>query len=323
MDLYKVLNINNKNVSQDEIEKAYKHLIRKYHPSLNPGDKLAEEKYKNIRLAFEVLSNPELRKKYDNNENLKLEIPLDEDFSTSKDDFVNISNINVSDTNESISKINNDINHYIDVDFYEAFFGTHKELQIEIPKKCLYCLNPNTNEIEIDKKDNCKICKGMGYFKSVEKIKFYIPPGVDNGYLIKICKNNENNWLCNVNIFIRFIPNEFFERKGKNIYIEIPITIIEAILGGIIDIPTPEGIYEMRIPEGTDTGSVFKIAGKGFSQLKKNTRGDLYVKVKIITPKNVDEQGKNLLLKFSQMFPYDPREKIRNISSNKVKQSSI
>jgi molecular chaperone DnaJ len=160
-------------------------------------------------------------------------------------------------------------------------------------------------------RDPCPVCGGKGTTFGTERIAVKIPPGVDTGSRIRVQGKGE----AGVNggppgdlyIITRVRPHPVLERKGDNLYLEVPITIAEAGLGARIDVPTVDGRTTMRVPPETSSGQVFRLRGKGVPHLKGGGQGDQFVTVKIVAPKNLDTRSQELLREFARLNPDDPR----------------
>jgi len=157
----------------------------------------------------------------------------------------------------------------------------------------------------------CPSCGGHGNVPTTKHISIKIPAGVDTGSKIRIPGKGQPGEAGmppgDLYIITQIETHHLFERKGNNLYIEIPITIVEAALGTRIEIPTPEGKSSLKIPEGADSGKTFRLRGKGFPSLHSAGRGDLYVKIRVTTPKNLSKNDRDLLKQFAELHPEDPR----------------
>lgn len=151
-------------------------------------------------------------------------------------------------------------------------------------------------------KKDCAACKGLGKIKKIKKIKITVPPGVDNRTKLRIPNEGEpgepGSRPGDLYIITYITPHKIFERKGDDIWLEINIPFATAVLGGEISIPTLDQKIELKIPEGTQSHSIFKIKNKGIPNLNGYGNGDLLVKVKIITPKKITKKQKQLLKEF-------------------------
>ncbi|MCI4626111.1 MAG: molecular chaperone DnaJ [Candidatus Magnetoovum sp. WYHC-5] len=158
----------------------------------------------------------------------------------------------------------------------------------------------------------CKTCHGSGTHVETEKIKVKIPQGVDTGSKVKLkgkgSKGKGGGNAGDIIIEIEVIPHSFFKRKGADIYVDIPVTFVEAVLGAKIEIPTLDGVSMMTLPETTQTGKMFKLKGKGMPKPKVDERGDLYAEVKIVVPESLTADDKEAIAKLSTLYPSNPRK---------------
>jgi molecular chaperone DnaJ len=158
----------------------------------------------------------------------------------------------------------------------------------------------------------CPVCSGKGTVPKSETVKVRIQAGVDTGTRVKVAGKGEagakGGQAGDLYIVTNVSPHKIFTRKGDNIYCTIPITLPEAALGAKIEVPTVSGKAQLRIPPGTQSGQLFRLREKGAPSLRTtNTRGDQYVEVKIVLPKIIDEDSKNLLREFAKRNPANPR----------------
>ena len=146
---------------------------------------------------------------------------------------------------------------------------------------------------------------------TTERISVKIPPGVDTGSKIRVAGKGEagRNGAPAGDLYIltKVRPHPLYERKGDNLYIDVPTTVTEAALGASIEVQTLDGPVMMKIPPGTQSGQTFRLSGKGMPHLKGEGRGDEFVVVKIALPRNLDERSKQLLRDFERLNPYNPR----------------
>ena len=152
----------------------------------------------------------------------------------------------------------------------------------------------------------CKVCKGNGSTVATENIKVKIPPGADNGSRVRLkgmggagVKGGPSGDLY-IKLTVR--PHPVFKRDGDNIYAEVPVTVVEAIAGGKIKVPTLDGQVTMTLPPGTDSGKKFRLKGKGIPNKRKGIKGDQYAVIKIIVPKNVNDKTKEALQEIEKAY---------------------
>jgi len=150
----------------------------------------------------------------------------------------------------------------------------------------------------------CKECKGQGRVRKYRKIKVKIPGGVDNGSRLRISREGEAGTRGgppgDLYVYIHVKPHEIFERHGQDIICEIPISFVQAALGAEMQVPTLDGKVALKIPEGTQSGTSFRLRGHGIPHLRGSGRGDQHVRVKVITPKKLNDRQKELLAEFAK-----------------------
>ena len=323
-DYYEILEIE-KTGDKELIKKAYRKMALKYHPDRNPGDKAAEEKFKQINEAYEVLSDDSKREIYDRygKDGLKnggYSGFSGADFSDLFGDFFGGFSTGSSRgrTQKKAAK-GSDIVYSIKVPFADAVKGSTYDLNIKHDAECPTCHGTGlkndggffaspcsacggTGEKIID---TCKDCHGRGYVNVSEKIKIKIPAGVDNDSKIRIAgKGNSagsNSPAGDLYIKTNIIDSPVYERQGNDLYINMDIDIFEAALGTKLTVPTPYGAVNLNIPVGVKSGQKLRIKGKGMPVLKKDTYGDLYIVINIKAPANLSEEAKELLISVQKM----------------------
>jgi molecular chaperone DnaJ len=157
----------------------------------------------------------------------------------------------------------------------------------------------------------CPRCHGRGVMPTTERINVKIPPGVETGSKIRVAGKGEagRNGGAPGDLYIltKVRAHPLYERKGDNLYVDVPITVTEAALGASIEVQTLDGPVMMKIPPGTQSGQTFRLSSKGMPHLKGEGRGDQFVGVKIVLPRSLDEHSKQLLRDFERLNPYNPR----------------
>ena len=353
-DYYEVLGVS-KNASEDEIKRAYKKLARKYHPDMNPGDKEAEEKFKEVNEANEVLSNPEKKAKYDQFGFAGVDPSYGG--SAGAGGFGGFDMGDLGDLfgsffgggfgggrsqRRNAPQRGESIRQTVILSFEEAAFGCEKEISVNRIESCDECGGtgaakgtsaetcpncrgtgsvtqtqrtplgvfqtqtacPNCRGTGKIIKKPCAKCGGAGRVRKTRKFKVNIPAGIDEGQSIQ--QRGQGNAGVNggpagdlfVTVSIR--PHPIFTREGQDVYVEIPISFAQAALGDTLQVPTIDGRVEYKVPEGTQTGTVFRMKGKGIQNVSGRGRGDQYVRVNIEVPKNLSEKQKKLLREFEE-----------------------
>lgn len=354
-DYYEVLGVS-RGASEDEIKKAYKKMARKYHPDLNPGDKTAEEKFKEVNGAYEVLSDADKKARYDQYGHAG----VDPNFGAGgfgggfdgSFDFGDLGDIFGSffgggfgggrRTNPNAPQRGESIRMSIAISFEEAAFGCEKAVTVERYETCDTChgngcapgTSPEvcpdchgTGTVQVRRQtpmgvfatsspcpkcggkgriihQPCKDCRGSGMVRKKKTIQASIPAGIDNGQTISIRgqgnagKNGGPAGDLLITITVR--PHELFRREGTSVLCEAPITFTQAVLGAELEIPTIDGKVKYTLPEGTQSGTTFRLKGKGIPSINGRGRGDQYVTVYIETPKNLNKEQKEALKKFAE-----------------------
>ena len=371
-DYYEVLGIQ-KGASEDEIKKAYKKLARKYHPDMNPGDKEAEERFKEVNEANEVLSDPEKKARYDQFGFAG----VDPNYGAGAGggaygggfDFGDLGDIFGSffgggfgggqRRNPNAPQRGESIRASVSVSFTEAAFGCEKSVTLERSEQCPTCkgngcapgttpeICPDchgTGTVQTRRQtpmgvfasngpcrkcggtgrlihQPCPDCRGTGAVRKRKTIKVNIPAGIDHGQTISL--RGQGNAGRNggpagdLLITVMVQPHELFRRDGVDVFCEAPITFAQAVLGAELEIPTIDGKVKYSIPEGTQTGTVFRLKGKGIPVLNGRGRGDQYVTVTIETPRNLNKEQKEALRRFSETLGESNYEKRKSFFKKK------
>ncbi len=332
-DYYNILGIN-KTASADEIKKRFRKLALKYHPDRNPGDAVAEAKFKEISEAYEVLSDPDKRSKYDrfgqywqqagatggytpNTGTGFGDVNSNMDFSQygNFEEFINellgrFSTPGSSNTNTSYSyqtsNHKNTKTSYSHVNNFSDFasnFGTQT--------------SPQTSEASISL-SFAEAFKGTTKRLRIgsEIVEVNIPAGVKPGSRIRLRGkgqyNSYNRQRGDLYLDVELIPHFFFSFEGDNLVCEVPITPDEMVLGTSIDVPTPDGTVSVKIPAGIRSGQSLRLRGKGWS-LPKGGRGDQLVKIAIAPPQQLGIREKQLYEQIQAIRSENPRNHLKQI----------
>lgn len=296
-DPYKILGVN-KDASQDEIQKAFRRLAKKLHPDLNPGDKKAESEFKEISRAYDLLGDPAKRKRYDDGEIDEQGVerprrPYYRDFADHEDnqyanpngfsDFEGAEDIlsgifsrRGGGEGASFKMRGANARYHMSVDFLDAINGAQRQINL-----------PDGSMLDVS-----------------------IPPGVREGQILRLRGKGEPGYggapPGDALIEIAVAPHKIFTRKGQDIYVEAPISLREAVLGGRIRVPTPTGFVEMTAPPWSNTGAVLRLKGKG-APGKDGARGDQYVTLKVMLPEKPDPDLEKFISQWRPARADDPR----------------
>ena len=350
-DYYEVLGVQ-KGADEETIKKAYRAMARKYHPDLHPGDKECEEKFKEVTEAYEVLSDPEKRQKYDQFGHAGVDPSyggmggmggMQGGFADMGDIFDNLFGGVFGGSRSSSANAprqGKDVNVGLNISFDEACNGKQAEVKIQRMERCADCAGTGAagdsspeicpdchgrGTVKINQRtpfgmiaqtktcphcggkgkvitNPCNKCKGAGRVRVAKTIKVDVPAGIDNGQTLRVSGQGDaginGGPSGNLNVVINVRPHPLFVRDGYDIHCEIPITYMQAVLGDDITVPTIDGHVKYHVGEGTQTGTVFRLKGKGVRRLHRTDNGDQYVKVVVEVPKNLTKKQKDLLKAF-------------------------
>ena len=367
-DYYEVLGVD-KSASEDEIKRAYKKMARKYHPDLNPDNKEAEEKFKEVNEAYEVLSDSDKKARYDQFGFAGVDPNYGAGagggaYGAGGFDFGDLGDIfgsffggglgSAQRRNPNAPQRGESIRLSVTISFEEAAFGCEKEVSVDRYETCAVChgsgcadgTSPEvcpdchgSGQVQVRRqtpmgvfattspcgrcggkgriiKTPCTACRGSGLERKRRTIQAKIPAGIDNGQTISIRgqghagKNGGPSGDLLITITVR--PHELFRREGTSVLCEAPITFAQAVLGAELEIPTIDGKVKYDLPEGTQSGTTFRLKGKGIPELNGRGRGDQYVTVYIETPRNLNREQKEALKKFAESVGdnnYEERKK--------------
>lgn len=355
-DYYEILDVE-KNANAEEIKKAYKKLAMKYHPDRNKNQpKEAEEKFKELSEAYEVLADQEKRTRYDQYGHSGVESAFRQGgfdwsdfthFEDISDIFGGSSGFGGSIFDQFFGgrqrtgpQEGRSLRYDIEISLEEAAEGIEKELKIPHTVQCETCNGQGakaenlkvcptckgsgqvqrgqkrgyTSFVSISSCPTCRgagkqitkpctACGGAGYTKTTSKIQVSVPEGAEEGMKLRVRGAGE----ASVNggspgdlyIVVHMAPHKMFERDGRNLYIEAPVSFGEAALGAEIEVPTLSGTALVKIPPGTQTGTIFRLKGKGMPDLRGYGDGDEFVSVFVVTPPKLTTEQKDLMRRFT------------------------
>jgi len=324
-DYYKILGVN-RDASEKEIKQAYRKLARKYHPDVNPGDKSAEAKFKEINGAYEVLSDKDKRKKYDlygdqwqyADQFAKAgaqQTPFWDfsqggarsfrfeggDFSSIFGDLFQGFGTRTS-SRRARQRRGRDIDHPVEVTLEEAYHGTKRILSLQVEELCPSCSGTGRIQNAI-----CSVCRGSGAANRLKNLEVKIPPGVKDGSRVRIAGKGEPGYgggkSGDLYLVTSVKPHRLFERKGDDLYVEVAVPLTVAVLGGEVQVSTLKGKLALKIPPETQNGRAFRLTGQGMPHLGNSSYGDLMARVKVVLPTNLSEEEKKLFEKLGQLRP--------------------
>jgi molecular chaperone DnaJ len=323
-DYYKILGVS-RNASEKEIKQAYRRLARKYHPDINPGDKSAEAKFKEINSAYEVLSNPEKRKKYDQfgeqweyadqfaksggQERVRWDFGRG-GTSFEYGDLSGFGNIfsslfgdsGIGSRMKRGPRRGQDIEAPIEVSLEEAYHGSKRLMQLQTEEPCTACGGTGRVGNRV-----CTICGGAGGKINPKRLEVKIPAGVRDGSRIRIAGEGgpglAGGSKGDLYLVAKVLPHKLFERKVDDLHTEVSVPLATAILGGEVRLPTLNGSLSLKIPPETQNGKIFRLAGKGMPQLGNNKYGNMLAKVKVVLPTNLTEEEKTLFERLRSLRP--------------------
>lgn len=347
-DYYDVLGIK-RDAPEDEIKKAYRKLARKFHPDLNPGDKNAEEQFKALQQAYDVLSNAEDRKLYDQyGENWRAvkagaaagaEAPPpgwegtqrtsggagpraggfdfnDFDFSRFRTTGTGAEGFDIFEEmfggrggggrgRTARSGRGRDIEAELEVSLEDAHRGGRRTLQMQLPETCPACGGTGVKDEKI-----CETCGGSGEAVRPKTIEVNIPAGARDGATLRLRgqggTGNNGNEPGDLYLHLRVRPHSVFTVKSDDLEVELPLAPWEAVLGGKVEAPTIDGKVEVTIPHGAKSGQRLRLRGQGLNK-RKGGRGDEYVRLKIVVPKEVSEEERRLYEELQRVSRFQPR----------------
>ncbi len=309
-DYYKILGVDKK-ATEKEIRQAYRKLARKYHPDVNPGDKAAEEKFKEINEANEVLSDPEKRKKYDELSTYYQQygrMPGAGTGPMGRDGGVRYEyrTVNPEDLNDLFG------GQSPFSDFFETFFGSSFAGQPDIRTRTGGPRSPRAT-IGQDIESSVEVTLAEAYqgvtriFEltdidgSRKRIEVKIPAGVDEGSRIRIAGQGTAG-RGDLYLRIHILPDPRFTREGTTLRTTVEVPLATAMLGGEVRVTTPDGRGLMlRIPPETPNGKSFRLRGQGMPQLgQPDKRGDLYAEVSVVLPTHLNDEQRRLFEAFAR-----------------------
>jgi len=373
-DFYQILGVS-KDATQEEIKKTYRKLARKWHPDINPGNKEAEQRFKEISQAYECLRNEQKRKLYDEFGEDGLQAGFDAEkareykkwgssqgrgfqeagqgfgrYQSYEDIFGNLFGFQggSGDFRTAASARGRDIEHEMTIDLISSLKGFETELAMQMMRKCPECsgsgidphstmktcpmcngsgrLNVAEGPMHFTKAcpqcgghgkvgERCRQCGGSGQVLGTEKVRVKIPKGVKDGSKVRVAGKGEpglNGGLPgDLYLIIKVKAHPLLKREGDDLYMDIPVTVREAMAGGAITIPTIDGQVKLKVPPRSQSGQILKLKGKGAIRAKTKQRGDLMVKLIVKVPQTDDREALDAVEKMDRLYKGDIRGDLR------------
>ncbi len=320
-DYYNILGVN-REANEREIKQAYRRLARKYHPDVNPGDKSAEARFKQINEAYEVLSDKEKRQKYNQFGDQWQYADRFAQAGGQGTPFWNFSQAGGTQrfhfeeadlgslfgdlfrsgtrSRRARPRHGQDVDYPVEVTLEEAYHGTKRTIALRSEEPCSSC--HGTGRIQ---NMPCSVCRGSGVVSAVRRLEVKIPPGVKEGSRVRIAGKGKQSYAGGASgdlyLVVSVKPHRQFERRGDDLYEEVAVPLTVAVLGGEVQVPTLKGKLALKIPPETQNGRAFRLAGQGMPHLGDSSHGDLLAKVSIILPTKLSEEEKKLFERLSQL----------------------
>jgi len=341
-DYYRILGVD-RNADEKAIKSAYRKLARRHHPDVSKGAGAAE-KFKEINEAYEVLSDPEKRRRYDSlgpdwqsyapqgggqpgagfPGGFHVEYGNAEDLGGFSDFFRTIfsdlgarsrggrpggqQTVDVEDLlggrGGRARRRGEDIQASVDISLEEAFNGARKSFSLEVDEPCAVCHGSGN----VDGKP-CATCHGSGWQRARRQLEVKIPAGVRTGQRVRVAGEGGGAAGARGDLYlvVTVAPHPLFERKGDDLHLELPITAPEAALGASVEVPTLRGRVSMKIPPGTSSGRIFRLPGYGMPRVKGGGAGDELIRTKIVVPTSLTPEERDLYAKLKELRNDNPR----------------
>lgn len=341
IDYYQVLGVS-RSATNQELKIAYRSLALRYHPDQNPGSKEAEEKFKELAEAYSVLSDPEQRIRYDGAGLTlgNLANSFDSTLEAVKKFFEGVFG-QFGDWGKSEGKKGKDLHHTIRITLEESFAGVTKSFSIQSRVLCTSCEGSGADQGragwrlclacegtgEVKAKNSrsaklrscaacqgtgrvilipCSSCQGQGFLEKKKEVSVHLPQGVEQGSTQKLEQQGEPSQNGgppgDLLVLVDILPHPLFQREGSLLFCEVPIRYTQAILGGLVEVPTLEGkTVSLKIPKALVSGVTFRLKGKGFP-IKPNAteRGDAHYHILVEPPQDLSLTQIQLLQAFDQ-----------------------
>ncbi len=359
-DFYEILGVS-RSASEQDIKSAYRKLALKYHPDRNPGDKDAEERFKEAAEAYAVLADGDTRARYDRFGHAGVSggaaggvdptIFADfQDIFGGLGDIFGFGDVFGGGRRRGGPQRGSDLRYDMEIAFEEAARGTESTIQIPRQEACDTCAGsgaapgsaPTTcpqcrgsGQLRYQQgfftvartcgqcrgtgrviSKPCETCRGQGTTERQRKLTVKIPAGIASGQRLRLSGEGEAGTQGgppgDLYVVIHVREHEFFQRDGNDLHCEIPLSFVTLALGGDIVVPLIDGEEKLKIPEGTDTGTMLRIKGKGLPDVTGRGKGDLLVTVQAVTPKKLSREQRRLFAELADTLPgekFEPRRR--------------
>ena len=349
-DYYEVLGVE-KGAGAEDIKKAYRKLAVKFHPDKNPGDKTAEEKFKELGEAYEILNDPQMRANYDRYGHAAFDRRAGGGFGRSAGGFHDpidifrevfgggaiFDDLFGGRQDPTGPQRGEDLRFDMEISFEEAARGVEREIVVSKLEKCDECGGSGAESGSKTRgcpacggrgqivssrgifsiaqtcpqcqgagrviEKPCKVCRGAGRHEKKSTIKLRIPAGVDTGSRLRSGGNGgagvRGGSAGDLYVVLHVKPHEIFQRDGDDLLCEVPVSFVQAALGADIEVPSLEGNQSIRIPAGTQPGTMFRLKGKGVKNVQGYGFGDLHVRINVEVPTHLTGAQKAKLQEFA------------------------
>ncbi len=369
-DLYAALGVA-RTATTEQIKKAYRKLARKHHPDVNPGNPTAEERFKEISEAHDILSDPDKRKLYDEFGMAGVQAGFDPDrargfrewqqragtespdmeggfggYTRFEDIFGDI--FGQAGAGRAPQGRGADFESELEISLMDAIRGVSTTVSLQRPEECPVCKGEGVDTAGASTCPECKgqgrvrvaggpigftrtcprcggrgqiglrpcsNCGGAGHVMKTEKLTVRIPPGVETGSRVRVAAKGGGGAgggpSGDLYIRVRVRPHPLLERKGDDLYMEVPVTVREALLGESITVPTPDGVVRVKIPAGSQSGRLLRVKGHGVPHLKGNGRGELYLRLMVHVPDDASDAIRAAGEALEAGYRRSPRESLK------------
>ena len=363
-DYYEILGIG-RDAGQEDIKKACRNLALKYHPDRNPGDREAEDRFKEAAEAYEVLRDQEKRQIYDRFGHDGLQGAGFSGFGGFEDIFANFGDLfegffGTGRRRRSGPVRGSDLRYDLEIEFLEAAQG--KEVELDIPRleNCAECggIGSLTGEKKTCERcngagqvfhsqgfirlgttcpqcggqgqiitDPCPECRGAGRVERKKTVLVRIPAGVDTGSRLRLRGEGEGGLMGgppgDLHVVIHVRAHEFFDRDGDHVVCRIPISMVDAVLGAEVEVPTLKGVKKLKIPKGTQGNDTLRFRGEGFPNLRGFGSGDQVMEIKVLTPTDLTDKQKELLREFAALEQEKSKKSWFRKAAGAIKESIV